>query len=87
MNENKFNYILGVGLVVLLVLVVYLGGRVKNLESDVVDLSGRVDGLELSSLSPDFLSEEPSFDIGSEDLQGSAYNALDDYYYGDYYSY
>ncbi len=87
MNENKFNYILGVGLVVLLVLVVYLGGRVKNLEGDLADLSSRVDDLELTSITPDLFSEEPSLDFGSEELQGSAYNALDDYYYNDYYAY
>ncbi len=81
MNENKLNYILGVGLVVLLVLAVYLGGRMKNLESYLADMDSRVSDLELISISliePLLLEEEA---LSNEALQGNLYNAFDDYYY------
>ncbi len=80
MNENKINYALGVGLVVLLVLIVYLGGRVKSLESDMTDIGSRVSDLELVlvGLVEPLLLEEETF--SNDQLQGNLYNALDYYY-------
>jgi hypothetical protein len=82
MNE-KFNYIVAVALVVLLVLVVYLGGRVKTLESSVFTVANEVQGIK-DVLGLDF--EPVSYGEGLSDygLTGDVYDAFD-YPYGYYY--
>lgn len=86
MSDNKFNYVVGIALVVLLVLVVYLGGRVKTMETDLYDLYGRVSDLEavldLSSVGSENLGATES-DLQlpeDENLGGYALDAFDDYY-------
>ena len=94
MGENKFNYVVGIALVVLLVLVVYLGGRVKTIEADVNDLYGRVldveTFLDLTTIPADeglldeesLLVPEEEF-VLAEDLEAYGLGAFDDYYYDD----
>lgn len=93
MTENKFNYVVGIALVVLLVLVVYLGGRVKTIESSVDDLYGRVSDVEsfldvtTSPAAQELLAPEEELSM-EEDLGAYSLGAFDDYYGGyadDYY--
>lgn len=87
MNENKFNYVVGIALVVILVLVVYLGGRVKTMEANVDDLYSRVFDVETfldlatTPVEGELLEEEF---LSEEDLEAYGLGAFDDYY-GDYY--
>lgn len=77
MVENKFNYFVGVMLVVLLVAVVYVGGEVGALKDDVANLADRVGTLEYVSLGFD-----ANGGLGYEGLE-SVY-AFDEEPYGDY---
>ncbi len=94
MSENKFNYVVGIALVVLLVLVVYLGGQVKTIEADVNGLHGRVSDVEtfldLTTVPVEegatfeessFLLPEEEF-MSEEGLGAYGLGAFDDYYYG-----
>lgn len=79
MNEPKFNYVVGIALVVLLVLVVYLGGKMKTVENAVIDLDGRLAGLE-GLVGEAALPEELLLPEGFEATPEDA--ALFDYLYG-----
>lgn len=95
MSDNKFNYVAGIALVVLMVLVVYLGGRVKTVESDVNDLHGRVSDVEsFLDLTTAPVDDQSSLllddSVMPEDLEGYSLGAFDDYYGADdsyYYDY
>ena len=89
MNE-KFNYIVGVALVVILVLVVYLGGRVKTLEDSMGVVATEVQKIEDSlGLTSDYSSYDESAAI--DGLTSDVSSSFDDYYtdavdpYYDYY--
>ena len=69
MNENKFSYVAGVLLVVLLVVVIYVGGKVNMLEEDVTNLYDRLDAIEGATLG---YEEDYYGDLG-----------YDEYYYDD----
>ena len=81
MNENKFNYIVGVLLIVLLVVVVYVGGKVNMLEDDLLSLSDRVDAIEAVTLGYDYDADEELGYYGDEDYTASVYDSVDDEYY------
>ena len=80
MNENKFNYIVGVLLIVLLVVVVYVGGKVNMIEDDLMVLSDRVDAIEAVTLGYDYgLTDEELGYYGDEDYTASVYDSYDEY--------
>lgn len=90
MNETKFYYIVGAALIVLLVLVVYVGSKVQNLELAVGDLDDRLSGVE-SAIG---LTAETSY--GGDDqysanvydsAYGGGYDYNPDYYDPGYYEY
>ncbi|MEK7114835.1 MAG: hypothetical protein AAB847_00535 [Patescibacteria group bacterium] len=81
MNENKFNYIVGVLLIVLLVVVVYVGGKVNMLEDDLLSLSDRVDAIEAVTLGYDYDADEELGYYGDEDYTASVYDSVGDEYY------
>lgn len=81
MNENKFNYIVGVLLIVLLVVVVYVGGKVNMLEDDLIALSDRVDAIEAVTLGYDYGVDEELGYYGDEDYTASVYDSVYDEYY------
>ena len=87
MEDNKFNYVVGIALIILLVLVVYLGGKVKTLESRVSNVEAF---LETGSAAVEELElEAPELEAGSDldNLGGYTYGSFDDYYQPDYYDY
>lgn len=90
MAENKFNYVVGIALVVLLVLVVYLGGRVKTIEADVNDLYGRIADVETFLDLTTAPIDEGAFLLPGEELlpveelEAYGLGAFDDYYYYGY---
>ncbi len=73
--QEKFYYIVGVSLVVLLVLVVYVGSRVQNLELGLMNVDSRLSAIE-SQLG---IVNKTSYDSGafSNDQYGaSVYDTL-----------
>lgn len=79
--QEKFYYIVGVSLVVLLVLVVYVGSRVQNLELGLMGIDGRLSAVE-SRLG---ISDSTSYDSASSDGQYGA--SIYDSFGGDAYDY
>ena len=94
MGDNKFNYVVGIALIVVLVLVVYLGGRIKMLEDGVTDLFGRVANIE-SFLTITTAEEQTSMEnvesvpvdefvseevVSEEELSGYGLGAFEGYY-------
>ncbi len=75
MNENKFNYIVGVLLIVLLVVVVYVGGKVNMLEDDVASLSNRVDAIKAVTLGNGSVADDNLGYDNSGDNTASVYDS------------
>ena len=80
---EKFNYIVAVALVVLLVLVVYIGGRVKTLESGMFTVASEVQNIkDVLGIESDFAAYDEN--LSDYDLIGEVYEVFDedpDYYY------
>ncbi len=85
MNEAKFNYIIGILVVLIFIFVVYIGNKVNVLEDSIIDLGDRVNVLEGAALGYGDLGAYD--DLGYYDglnVEDSEY-AFDPYG-GDYYS-
>lgn len=72
MVKDKFYYIVGVSLLVLLVLVVYVGSRAQNLELGLVNVDARLSVIESQLNITD--SSAYYYDDGS-DMYGDAYSS------------
>lgn len=78
--QEKFYYIVGVSLLILLVLVVYVGNRVQNLEMALMNVDSRLVSIEQALGA----SNVTSYDGGSaNDYNASVYDS----YPADYYDY
>lgn len=81
MVKDKFYYIVGVSLLVLLILVVYVGSRAQNLELGLVNVDARLSVIE-SQLN---ITDNATFDDGSgvygDAYSASVYDAFDGSYY------
>ena len=75
MVKDKFYYIVGVSLLVLLVLVVYVGSRAQNLELGLANVDARLSVIE-SQLN--ITNEAAYYDDGT--YSASVYDALGGYY-------
>ena len=72
-NEKQYQYLVGIAIIVLLVLIVYVSGRVSELEATVFGTGEEAPG---------------AGSIDESDLLGYTYGAYDPYYdYGGYDSY
>lgn len=74
MVKDKFYYIVGVSLLVLLVLVVYVGSRAQNLEVGLANVDARLSVIE-SRLN--ITANAAYYDDGSEIYNASVYDAFD----------
>ena len=85
--HEKFYYIVGVSLIVLLVLVVYVGSRVQNLELALINIDSRLSAIEQAIDGSSATSYDDTLYGGSYDA--SVYDAFDPYadYAPDYYTY
>ena len=80
MVKEKFYYIVGVSLLVLLVLVVYVGSRAQNLELGLVNVDARLSVIE-SQLNITDSSAYYYYDDSSDAYGASVYDTLGGSYY------
>ena len=79
MVKEKFYYIVGVSLLVLLVLVVYVGSRAQNLELGLVNVDARLSVIESQLNITD--SSAYYYDDSSDAYGASVYDTLGESYY------
>ena len=79
MVKEKFYYIVGVSLLVLLVLVVYVGSRAQNLELGLANVDARLSVIESQLNITD--SSAYYYDDGSDAYTSSVYDTLGGSYY------
>jgi hypothetical protein len=80
MVKDKFYYIVGVSLLVLLVLVVYVGSRAQNLELGLVNVDARLSVIE-SQLN--IVNSAAYYGEEGDMYNASVYDAFDGSYYDD----
>ncbi len=84
--QEKFYYIVGVSLLILLVLVVYVGNRVQNLEMAIMNVDSRLAAIEQAFGASSSTSYDANF--SNNNYNASVYDSFDTAQSGyDYYDY
>lgn len=74
--KDKFYYIVGISLLVLLILVVYVGSRVQNVELGLADVDSRLEAIE-RALGVSGSTSYYGDDSYNADVYDSLYNGYD----------
>lgn len=81
MVKDKFYYIVGVSLLVLLVLVVYVGSRAQNVELGLANVDARLGVIESQlniAASTAYYGDPSQYDASVYDTLGDSYDAFTD---------
>ncbi len=78
--KDRLYYIVGVSLLVLLVLVVYVGSRVQNVEIGLMDLDNRVSAIEAQF---DVANTTGYYDQAADQYSASVYDTFTGDYFAD----